>query len=184
MQNSRRGAPTNGVDPALPAPRPGSRWRWASTRGALVGGGILAAALTIGSVSAGAATPHTAKPAAGATGAPPAGMKRPTAMGKITALAGDDITIKGRDSTSQTVVYSASTTFRDASGTTTAAALKVGQSIAVTGTKASDGTITATSIMIGMGNGPPGRGGHPSGGPGGRAPTGRGGPPSGSGPSA
>jgi hypothetical protein len=138
----------------------------------------------MGSVTAGAATPHTTKPPAGARGAPPAGMNRPTAMGKITTLSGDDITIQGRDSTSETVVYSASTTFRDATGTTTAADLKVGQSIAVTGTKASDGTVTATSIMIGTGNRPPGRGGDPSGSPGGKAPTGRGGPPRGAGPSA
>jgi uncharacterized protein DUF5666 len=184
MQNSRRGAPTNEVDPALPAPRPGSRWRWASTRGALVGGGILAAALTMGSVTAGATTPPRTKAPMGAAGAPRSGMARPTAMGKISALSGDDITIEGHGSTTQTVVYSASTTFRDSSGSTTAADLKVGESISVTGSKASDGTVTATSIMIGMGNRPPGGGTRPSGGPGGRAPGGQGGPPKGTAPSA
>jgi hypothetical protein len=109
-------------------------------------------------------------------------MAKPTAMGKITALSGDDITIEGRDATAETVTYSATTTFRGKSGTTTAAALKVGESIAVTGTKASDGTITATSIMIGMGNRPPGGGTRPPGGPGGKPPTGKGGPPSGTAP--
>jgi hypothetical protein len=110
-------------------------------------------------------------------------MPKPAAMGKIAALSGDDITLKGRGSTMQTVVYSATTTFRDTSGTTTSAALKVGESIAVIGTKASDGTITAKSIMIGMGPKPPGAGRRPSGAPGGKPPTGQGGPPPGEGPS-
>jgi hypothetical protein len=104
-------------------------------------------------------------------------MAKPTAAGKITALSGDDITLKGKGSTTQTVVYSSSTTFRTPSGSTSsAAALKVGQSIGVTGTKASDGTVTASSITIGVP--PAGRG--PSGHPGGKPPSGTGSPPSGS----
>jgi hypothetical protein len=133
-------------------------------------------------MAAGAATSSTGtKAPAGAAGAPPTGMPKPAAMGKITALTGDDITLKGRGTTTQTVVYSASTTFRDKSGTTSSAALKVGQSIAVIGTTASDGTITAKSIMIGMGAKPPGSGSRPSGAPGGKPPTGQGGPPPGAG---
>jgi hypothetical protein len=104
-------------------------------------------------------------------------MSKPTAAGKITALSGDDITLKGKDSATQTVVYSSSTTFRTGSGsTTTAADLKVGQSIAVTGTKGSDGTVTASTIVIGV---PPAGRGGPSGHPGGKPPSGMGSPPSG-----
>ncbi len=185
MQSSRRRSPDRGAHPDLPAPGQASRWRWATTRRALVGGGVLAAALSLGPLAAGGTTPSAGtKAPSGARGAPPGGMGRPTAMGKITALSGDDITIAGRGSTTETIVYSANTTFRGKSGTTTAAALKVGESIAVTGTTASDGTITATSIMIGMGNRPPGGGTRPSGVPGGKPPTGKGGPPSGAGPGA
>jgi hypothetical protein len=50
----------------------------------------------------------------------------------------------------------------------------VGESIAVMGTTASDGTVTATSIMIGMGTRPPG-GGGPTGRAGGKPPIGKGG---------
>jgi hypothetical protein len=103
-------------------------------------------------------------------------MAKPTAAGKITALSGDDITITNRDKTTETVVFSASTTFRNRWGTTTAAALKVGDFIAVMGTTNSDGSVTATSVMLG--GPPPGRGG-PGGPRGSKPPVGKGGPPPG-----
>jgi Domain of unknown function (DUF5666) len=88
-------------------------------------------------------------------------MGRPTTGGKVTALSGDTITIETRDKDSQTVTYSSSTTFRTMSGSSTSAALKVGDFIGVEGTRHSNGSVTATSIMIGtnspgsMGRGKP-----------------------------
>ncbi len=169
----------DGTPAELPPPNRASRWRWSRSRRALVGGGVLAAVLSLGSVAAGAATPGTTKPPAGAhNGGPPPGMAKPTAAGKITALSGDDITVQDQNKTTETIVFSSSTTFRTMSGTTTSAALKVGDFISATGTKNSDGTVTATAVMIG---GPP-PGGGPGGHPGGKPPAGHnpGGPPKGS----
>ncbi len=93
-------------------------------------------------------------------------MARPTVSGKITALSGDDITVETNAKTSVTVVYSSSTTFKTNPGpgggtTSSASALKVGAFIGVTGTKNSDGSVTATTVMIGRppsdGQGRPGR---------------------------
>jgi hypothetical protein len=101
-------------------------------------------------------------------------MAKPTAAGKITALSGDNITIADRDKTTETVVFSATTTFRTMSGTTTSSSLKVGDFIAVNGTKSSDGTVTATSVMVGA---PPMGKGGPGGHRGGKPPAGSGPPP-------
>jgi hypothetical protein len=126
----------------------------------------LAAILSLGSVAAGAASNGTNPPAGAPKGAPPAGTGRPTAAGQITALSGTDITVQERDKTSETIVFSSSTTFRTMSGTTTSSALKVGDFIAVLGTKNPDGTVTATSVMTGAPpNGRGGPGGHPAGKP-------------------
>ena len=81
-------------------------------------------------------------------------MARPTVSGKITALSGDDITVETNAKTSVTVVYSSSTTFKADPGpsggtTSSASALKVGDFIGVQGTKNSDGSVTASSVMIG-----------------------------------
>jgi hypothetical protein len=151
---NRRSSPV----PAIPNPSPGSRWRWSPSRRVLVGGGVLAAVLSLGSVAAGAAaSSSTTAPAGAPAGTPPAGLAKPTAAGKITALSGNDITITKRDKTTQTIAFSASTTFRTRSGSTTSAALKVGDFIAVMGSTNSDGSVTATSVMVG--NPPPGHGG-------------------------
>jgi hypothetical protein len=100
-------------------------------------------------------------------------MARPTVSGKITALSGDDITVATNAKTSVTVVYSSSTTFKINPGpgggtTSSASALKVGDSIGVQGTKKSDNSVTASSVTIGrplqMGKGGPGgsgKGGKP-----------------------
>jgi Domain of unknown function (DUF5666) len=167
----------------LPTPSRSSRWRWSTTRNAALCGGALLGVLAFGG-GAGASTTHTGqstgKPPSGTgtnTGKPPSshgprtngkGMQ-PTAGGKITALSGDEITIATRNSTTETVTYSDSTTFRTMSGTTTAASLKVGEFIMVRGTKASNGDVTATTIMVSTGppgnhNGKPGQGGPPKGG--------------------
>ena len=51
-----------GTASVLPRPAVGSRWRWATSRRALVGGGVLAATLGLGSAAAGAATANSAPP--------------------------------------------------------------------------------------------------------------------------
>jgi hypothetical protein len=163
--------------PSLPEPRTNARWRWATPGRALLGGGVLAAVLSLAPLSAaGASTSHSTTAPAGAkggAGGPPAGAhQKPTAAGKITGLSGEDITIVGQGKTTQSVVYTSSTTFRDMSGTTSASALKVGAFISAVGTKASDGTVTATSIMVGQAP-PPNRSGAP-GGKGTKPPGGRG----------
>jgi len=170
----------------LPRPRRGSRWRWSRPHRALVAGGALAAVLSLGAAAgAGAATTTSGNSGGAAHGRPPGGgMARPTVSGKITALSGDDITVETNATTSVTVVYSSSTTFKANPGpsatTSSAAALKVGDFIGVQGTKNSDSSVTASSVTIGrpqqMGKG---------GAPGGRGGSSRGGkPPSGGAPSA
>jgi hypothetical protein len=115
-------------------------------------------------------------------------MARPTVSGKVTALSGDTITLETNAKSSVTVVYSSSTTFRTNSSagggtTSSASALKVGDFIGVTGSKSSDGSVTATTVMIGQptrpGNGAPGgpgKGGPGGSGKGGRPPSGVGAP--------
>jgi hypothetical protein len=107
-------------------------------------------------------------------------MARPTVSGKITALSGDTITVETNAKSSVTVVSSSSTTFKTNGGggggtTSSASALKVGDFIGVTGTKNSDGSVTATAVMIGrpaqMGRGGPGGMGK-----GGKPPSGAGAP--------
>ncbi len=83
-------------------------------------------------------------------------------MGKVTALSGDDITVQTRGKRTTTVVYSSATTFKTMSGPggtssgASASALEVGGFIGVQGTRNSDGSVTASSIVIGTGP-PPGR---------------------------
>jgi hypothetical protein len=138
-------------DAGLPYPPKGSRWRWATSRRALVGGGLLAVTLGLGSTTAGASGPPSTS---GQHGTPPSGMGRLTAGGKVTALSGDTITIEARDKSTETVTFTSATTFRTMSGSSRASALKVGDFIGVEGTKHSNGSVTATSVMIG--SGPPG----------------------------
>jgi hypothetical protein len=160
----------------LPSPRRGSHWRWSGPRRALTAGGVLAAVLGLGvatGASAGAATGTSGNTGA-AHGRPPGGMARPTVAGKITALSGDDITVTTNAKTTVTVVYSSTTTFKTNPGpsggsASSASALKVGVFVGVQGTKNSDGTVTASTVMIGRppqlgkggAGGGPGRGGKP-----------------------
>ena len=174
MNDMKAQIPT-GDQSGLPRPHRGSRWRWSRPRQAMAAGGVLAAVLGLGvatGAGAGAATPTSGNSGAAAHGAPPGGMARPTVSGKITALSGDEITVETNAKSTVTVVYSSSTTFKTNPGpgggtTSSASALKIGDFIGVTGTKNSDGSVTATTVMIGrppqMGKGGPGRAGRAGG---------------------
>ncbi len=157
----------------LPRPRRGARWRWAAPRGALVGGGVLAAVLGLGA-AAGAATNNSPRPAGAAPGAsgargtsPPGGATlgggRPTVAGRITAIHGDDITVAVRAApgrsgapTTATVVYSGATSFKVVSAksrtasASSSSALKVGAFVAVQGTRHGD-TVEASAVVFGVG---------------------------------
>jgi hypothetical protein len=147
----------------LPHPRGRARWRWSTPRRAAVAGGTMAAVLGLGAGVAGATSGSTAPTSGGTSspapnGKPPQGT-RPTIGGKITALSGTSITVRTRDAGATTIDFSASTKFAtfSAKGSTTsssASALKVGDFVGVIGTKESNGTVSATTIMIGTG--PPG----------------------------
>ena len=94
-------------------------------------------------------------------------MVRPTVAGTVTAMSGNTVTVETRARRSVTVVTSSSTTYKTNSGqtgasTSSASALKVGAFIGVQGTTNTDGTVSATSVVIGrppqMGRGLPPRG--------------------------
>jgi Domain of unknown function (DUF5666) len=140
--------PSRSAGTTLPRPADRARWRWAQGRRAAVGGGVLAAVLSLGTAGAGAAT--TTKPPAGPHGRLPSGDMRPTAAGRITALSGHDITIDApaRGMRKQVVTYSNTTTFRKGIGSAGPSALKVGEDIVVMGTRNSNGSVTARSIMV------------------------------------
>jgi len=185
MTGTTAQTPSDRDGTGLPRPRQGSRWRWSRPHRALAVGGVLAAVLGLGvATGAGAATTTSGNSGPAAHGRPRGGTARPTVSGKITVLSGDTITVETNAKSSVTIVSSSSTTFKTNGGggiTSGASALKVGDFIGVTGTKNSDGSVTATTVMIGqptrIGQGGPG--GMGQGGPGG---TGNGGkPPSGSG---
>jgi hypothetical protein len=161
--------PATGTATGLPTPRRGARWRWSGRRKSLVAGGAMVTVLGLGASAAGAAT-ATSGPPAGAHGQPPAGAARPTVSGKVTAVNGNDVTVQTREDTTTTVVVSSTTTHRTAtrpggaSSTASASALKVGDFIGVQGTRESDGTVTASSIVISNGAPPGSPGGHVKGG--------------------
>ncbi len=149
----------------LPQPRGRSRWRWSTPGRAAVTSGTMAAVLGLGAGVAGATSGSSSSSgtstAPSPKGQPPRGT-RPTVGGHITALSGDTITLRTRDSSATTVGYSASTKFttfsaKGATGTS-ASALKVGDVIGVVGTTGTNGTVSATNIVVG--NGPPGAAGR------------------------
>jgi hypothetical protein len=156
----------------LPQPRGRARWRWSTPGRAAVAGGTMAAVLGLGAGVAGASSSSSASSSpssseANATpsapGQPPGGTP-PTVAGQITALSGNAITLRTRDNSATTVDYSASTTFTSLSAkgsgsTTSASALKVGAFIGVNGTTQSNGTVSASRIMVGAR--PPGGHGRP-----------------------
>jgi hypothetical protein len=157
MTSTRRHEPVPTAGSELPQPHRGARWRWSKPRTTVVAGGALATVLSLGAgtVAAGAATADSSTPA-GPRGQPPAGA-RPTVMGKVTALRGNDITVQARGKKTTTVVYSSATTFKTMSGPggtssgASASALEVGGFIGALGTRNRDGSVTASSIVIGTG---------------------------------
>jgi Domain of unknown function (DUF5666) len=176
MQDATAQTPDGRGEAALPRPQRGSRWRWSRPRRALAAGGVLAAVVGLGvgaGSAAGAATTTPSRSGGAAHGAPPGGLGRPTVAGQVTAVNGNDITVETGTKSSVTVVYSSGTTFTTGGGTSSSAsALKVGDFIGVTGTEDSDGSVTATALMIGR---PPK--GRPGGAPkGGTPPSGAGAP--------
>jgi len=167
---------------------PGSR-RWgrvprlAAASAAMValslGGAAVAGAATTGTSGRTAATSHPA-------GAPKDMRTPPTAAGKVASVGTDSFTITTRAGATVTVDVGSSTTYRDAKVTSaTLADVTVGEQVAVVGSESS-GTVTATSVMIGMppgphpggpGKGKPGAGKPPAGAAGSGKPSGP--PPSG-----
>ena len=157
MKTTRRHEPVPTAGSELPEPPRGARWRWSKPRTTLVAGGALATVLSLGAgtVAAGAATAGSSSPA-GPRGQPPPGA-RPAVMGKVTALSGNEITLQTRGKRTTTVVYSSATTFTSVSGPggtssgSSGSALEVGSFIGALGTRSSDGSVTASSIVIGTG---------------------------------
>ncbi len=72
----------------------------------------------------------------------------PHAVGTVTAVGADTITITRRDGTSQTITTTGTTTYRTGKAAGTRADVKVGTVIVATGENASDGTLTATSVDV------------------------------------
>ena len=156
----------------LPQPRGRARWRWSTPGRAAVAGGAMAVVLGLGAGVAGAAsTPSSTSATNGSTASPkrPPQGARPTVAGRITAIVGTAVTVRTRDDGTTTVEYSADTTFtslgaKGASTTASASALNVGAFIGVQGTTQSNGTVSASSIMLSTGPPPGGPGRPPVGG--------------------
>lgn len=72
----------------------------------------------------------------------------PHAVGTVTAVGADTITITLRDGTTQTIATTATTTYRTGKAAGTRADVKVGTVIVATGEKAADGTLTATTVDV------------------------------------
>jgi len=148
---------------------------------------VVALGLTLAAPGAvGAATTTTSSGSGGSTpnkqmGVPPRGGKQPTAFGTVKSVGTDSFTLTGRDGTVTTVDVTSATTYKNKGvSSATLADVTVGAHVAVFGTEAS-GTVTATSVALGLpgGGGPGGKGGSggPAGGRTGRPPgkTGSGG---------
>jgi hypothetical protein len=86
-------------------------------------------------------------PLGGMRGTPPG--RGSGTVGKVTSISADSITLTTRGKKVVTVTVSSSTVYKNGSTTSTSAALKVGDLAMVTGTTASDGTVTATAITFG-----------------------------------
>jgi hypothetical protein len=104
--------------------------------------------------------------AGGFAGAGGSGFEAPTAEGTVSAISGDDLTVAPTSGSKVEVVMSSSTVVTR-SGQGAAGTLGVGDSVEVRGTKAADGTVTATSITAtapGTSSAAGGEGGAASGG--------------------
>jgi len=148
------------------APHPIRRWATPSGRSARVTAiGAMTLGLLLGGAGVASATSTSTSPPAGGSqphgGPGGAAGGRPTASGKVTAVGTDSFTITTSSGATVTVDVSSATTYKDKGSSTTFAAVKVGEQVGVTGTESS-GTVTATSVMVGL----PAGGGRPPGGPG------------------
>jgi hypothetical protein len=70
------------------------------------------------------------------------------AAGTVTDVTTDSLTLAARDGTKTTVKLTSSTTYRLGKDTADKSAVKVGMQAVATGTKAADGTLTATSVAV------------------------------------
>jgi hypothetical protein len=105
--------------------------------------------------------------------------------GRVTAIDGETITVQASGGVSATIVTTSATTFREGQDTASLSDVEVGQNLRAYGTLESDGSLTATLVLIqtAPGGDPGGPGGGPGGGSGGSGggPGGSGGGPGGSG---
>jgi len=74
----------------------------------------------------------------------------PQAAGTVTAIGADSITISGRDGTTQTIRTTSSTVYHRSRSDGTRADVKVGSRILAVGERASDGSLTATSVTVAL----------------------------------
>lgn len=74
----------------------------------------------------------------------------PQAAGTVTAVGADSITISGPDGTTQTIRTTGSTTYHRGRSDGTRADVKVGSRIVAVGERASDGSLTATSVTVAL----------------------------------
>ena len=155
MKNTPGHEPADRSGGRLPTPRRGAPWRWSTPPKALVAGGALATVLSLGAVAAAAGATTSSGSRAGPPGRPPTGAARPTLLGRVSALGGADITVETRGQKTTRVTYSSATAFEVTSGpsgtpsSTSASALEVGDFVGVRGTRNGDGSVTASSIVIG-----------------------------------
>jgi Domain of unknown function (DUF5666) len=72
----------------------------------------------------------------------------PSASGTVGAITSNGFTVKAGDGTTTKVVVTGSTTYHLGRAAGTKADVKVGDRVAVQGTRASDGTMTATTVQV------------------------------------
>ena len=72
----------------------------------------------------------------------------PKVAGTVTAVAASSLTLAARDGTTITAKLTASTAYRLGKGKAEKSVVKVGMQAVVSGTKAADGTLTATSVTV------------------------------------
>jgi len=72
----------------------------------------------------------------------------PRVAGTITAVTSSNLTLTARDGTKATVKLTSSTTYRLGKDAASKAVLAVGMRAVATGTRAADGTLTATSVTV------------------------------------
>jgi len=97
--------------------------------------------------------------APGSTTARNIDIEQPSAMGRVSAISGDTITLSGPNGTSQTVIVSSATTYAKAGASATLADVTVGSSVFAQGTFAPGSTTTLDATTVGIGFGPAGQDG-------------------------